>query len=77
MVEIIPFRPAALRSAGHRVDVHDFVRIWVVVVWRGRAVLSQREFPEREDAVTYAQQRACELECSLIHHPTCAGGGSH
>lgn len=77
MVEIIPVSPAALRSAGHRVDVHDFVRIWVVVVWRGRAVLSQREFPERRDAEAYAQQRARELECSLIHHPTCAGGGSH
>ncbi|WP_293921832.1 hypothetical protein [Sphingobium sp. UBA5915] len=77
MVEILPFAQTIQPRSGHRVDVHDFIRIWVVVVWRGRAVLSQREFPERRDAEAYAQQRARELECSLIHHPTCAGGGSH
>lgn len=68
MVEIIPFRPAALRAKGHRVDLHDFVRIWLVVLWEGRALAIQREFAERDDAETYARNLAREFDCSLIHH---------
>ena len=68
MVEIIPFRPSALRPTGHRVDVHDFVRIWVVVVWQGRSVLSQRDFAGKDDAEEYARSKALELDCSVIHH---------
>ena len=77
MVEVIPFRPPALRNTGHRVDVHDFVRVWLVVVWQGRSVLSQRDFPEKDDAEAYARAKAMELDCSVIHHRNDMRGQGH
>lgn len=68
MVEIIPLRPAALRHTGHRVDVHDFVRVWLVVLWRRRSVASQREFAEKDEAEAHARKLAREFDCCLIHH---------
>lgn len=57
-----------LRGKGRRVDLHDFVRVWLVVLWEGRALAIQREFADKGQAEIYARDLAREFDCSLIHH---------
>lgn len=68
MVEIFPMRPASRRNSGHRVIVHDFVRVWLVVHWQGRSVASQRQFTTKEAAEAQARRLARQHRCSLILH---------
>jgi len=58
MVEILPYR----------IDVHDFVRFWLVALWQGRALVKQREFIERDAADAYASDLARKYHCCIIRH---------
>lgn len=66
MGAVVEPRPAGSRLGRYRVDLHEFDQSAHVIVRRGRAIASHRDFDAIMTAVTYARGVADAHECPLI-----------